>query len=187
MVKRSLTDQSLVYKVQTFQDKDAYAELYRHYVADIYRFVAFKVPTQHDAEELTSDVFLKVWERLTDTSKSSIRGFRAFVYQTARNTIIDWYRKKSTTNELSTEIHKLQVPVPETLSQGTDAKLMVGDLLEVLDRLKSEYKEVLLLRFVEELTTAEIAAVLGKKTSAVRVTLHRATKALESQMTSTEL
>lgn len=187
MVKRSLTDQSLVYKVQTFQDRDAYTELYQKYVTDIYRFVAYKVPTQHDAEELTSDVFLKVWERLTDTNKKAIRGFRPFLYQTARNTIIDWYRKKSTTNELSTELHKLQVPAPDTLADNTDAKLMVGNLLDLLDTLKSEYKEALLLKHVEELSTKEIATVLGKKPAAVRVTLHRATKALEAKMTTTDL
>lgn len=180
MVKRSLTDSALVYKIQTFHDNDAYTELYQLYIEDIYRFVAFKVPTQADAEELTGDIFLKIWDYLTAKESKTIRGFRAFLYQTARNTITDWYRKKSTNNELATEMHTLQVPDEAIdIIERTDQKIEVELLLQAMDGLKYEYKEVLILKYIEELQTKEIAAVLSKTKTAVRVTVHRATKSLQ--------
>jgi RNA polymerase sigma-70 factor (ECF subfamily) len=181
MVKQQIKMQTLVYKVQTFHDRDAFAQLYNLYISDIYRFIAFKVPTSHDAEELTSDVFLKVWEHLTNSDKSAVRGFRAFLYQTARNTVIDWYRKKSTTNEHATEMHQLQLPDDSlhTLAEQTDTKLAIEQLTVLMDKMKSEYKEILMLKYIEELSTAEIATVLDKKKTNVRVTLHRATKTLQ--------
>lgn len=183
MVNRAISDQTLVYKIQTFHDRDAYATLYQKYVSDIYRFIAFKVPTVQDAEELTSDVFLKVWNHLTTKESSPVRGFRAFLYQTSRNTIIDWYRKKSTTAEQLTELHTMQIPDTTTsLIDETDTKLDVAALVAHMDTLKSEYKDILILKYIEELTTAEIATVLGKKQTAVRVTLHRATKSLQDAL-----
>lgn len=181
MVKSPAKTTSLVYKVQTFHDRDAFAELYNTYITDIYRFIAFKVPTRDDAEELTSDVFLKVWDHLTSADTSTVRGFRAFIYQTARNTIIDWYRKKSTTSEIPTELHQLQIPDDEIhpLAEQTDKKLAIEQLTTLMNQMKSEYKEVLMLKYIEELSTKEIATVLGKKQTNVRVLLHRATKTLQ--------
>jgi RNA polymerase sigma-70 factor (ECF subfamily) len=183
MVNRAISDQTQIYKIQTFHDRDAYAVLYQKYVSDIYRFIAFKVPTAQDAEELTSDVFLKVWSHLTTKDSSPIRGFRAFLYQTARNTIIDWYRKKATSAEQPTEMHTLHLPdTSNSIEDTTDTNLQIGALLAHMDSLKSEYKEVLILKYIEELSTAEIATVLQKKQTAVRVTLHRATKALQDKL-----
>jgi RNA polymerase sigma-70 factor (ECF subfamily) len=183
MMNRAISDQTLIYKIQTFHDRDAYASLYQKYISDIYRFIAFKVPTVQDAEELTSDVFLKVWSHLTTDGSTPVRGFRAFLYQTARNTIIDWYRKKSTSAEQPTEMHTLQIhDTAVDIAAETDSNLQVATLLAHMDTLKSEYKEVLILKYIEELSTSEIAKILKKNQTAVRVTLHRATKALQDKL-----
>lgn len=92
-MKRFPIEQQLLLKVQTTNDPDAYATLYDLYIDPIYRFVYFKVRTVQDAEELTADVFMKAWEHLTHADKEPVRKFRPFIYQIARNTIVDWYRK----------------------------------------------------------------------------------------------
>ena len=70
MKRLSLKEKSLLYKVREKQDAVAYGELYDYYVTRIYRFIFFKVRTKEEAEDLTSEVFLKTWEYINSTKKS---------------------------------------------------------------------------------------------------------------------
>lgn len=180
MSKVTTNEKKLLFNVQSEKDADSYAQLYDMYLEPIYRFVFFKVATRHDAEELTSDVFLKAWIRLTNSDKQLIRAFRPFIYQIARNTIIDWYRKKSTSNEIPTEFTGNEAATDASTEDRIDTLLSYESLQRAMRGMKTEYQEIIILKYIEELSTAEIAAVLDKKTTAVRVMLHRAMKLLEA-------
>ena len=176
----TITEKLLVYRLQTKQDPDAFAELYDLYVKRIYRFVFFKVSGHEEAEDITSDVFLRVWNCIAEGKE--IKSFSGLLYRTARNCIIDLYRSKSyQANPLS--LSELPEGIePSDLGDAAD-KIMAGTdavkIIAAIKKLKQEYQEVLTLKYVDELSADEISEITGKGNIAVRVTLHRAMKRLK--------
>lgn len=169
----------MLQRIQSNNDAEAFGILYDAYVTKMFRFISFKVGNREIAEDLTSDLFLKLWEHLTSDKSGEIKSLNGLIYRMARNLVIDHYRKKTATAEC---------PIDDILHMGVESqelekvytKMEVAKLLKLIRTLKSEYQEVLLLRYVEELSTKEIADVMDKKRGAVRVTLHRATKTLQA-------
>lgn len=159
------------------KDPEAYAEVYDLYVTSIYRFIYFKVATKQDAEDLTSEVFLKIWQYITDTDHN-IDNLRALLYRTARNLVIDSYRKKAT-RDLVQDIEVLDSirdDKQQSLLLNIEIAVDMRNMEKVLRRMKDEYREVLILRYIDELSVAEIAKVLEKTKGSVRVLIHRALK-----------
>lgn len=184
----SLSEKKLVYQVTKNHDPEAFASLYDLYVGRIYRFIFFKVNRKEEAEDLTSDVFLKTWQYLTEKTDKEIKSFSGLIYQVARNSLVDWYRAKANRPEFSLE----QAPDVEEIP-GEDkmvANLMVNEsakvLLKHVRQMKQEYQEVILLRYIEELSIKEIAQIIKKSPINVRVTLHRATNILKKAMSNYE-
>ncbi len=182
-MKETIRENYLLYRVQSRKDPQAYAELYDRYVTPIYRFVYFKVSNHEDAEDITADTFLKAWHYLTE--HSGIRSFRAVIYRIARNLVIDLYRKRTVRKE-DVAVDGLDDHVAQKLL--SDEKAFVKELevkqdheqvLEAIGRLKEEYREVLLFRYIDGLSTAEVAEIIGTTKTNVRVTSHRAMNALK--------
>lgn len=175
MVIDRLEEKKLLYRVQVESDADAFGELYNRYNQKIYRFVYFKVGNRSDAEDVASDVFLKAWNYLRDRDRAPVEHFRGFIYQVARNTIIDWYRSAKRNVEFSIESAEIMFPAAMTES-GVSS---VGqEIFTAIQKLKHEYQELILLRYIEGMSIGEIADVTGKGQVSIRVTLHRAMKKL---------
>lgn len=152
-------------------DSEAFGFFYDQYVAQIYRFIMLKVSDQQIAEDLTQDVFLKTWQHLVD--QKSLTHFKAFIFRVARNVVIDHYRQSGKQNiplEHIAETADEEVNIDKSL----EIKVEIEQLLQILQKLKTEYQEILILRFVEEMSFDEIAEILQKDKNNVRVTLHRA-------------
>lgn len=159
------------------KDKEAFGRFYDLYVTRIYRFIFFKVSSTAEAQDLTSEVFLKLWQHIKDDKE--ISNINSFVYAIARNAVIDLYRHKSrkdTSIEDSSlaDIADNSNPL-ESQAIGSD----LGHVMKGLDELKDEYREIIVLRYLDELSLNEIAEILNKSNGSVRVLLHRATKALK--------
>ncbi len=169
----------LLQRIQSNKDADAFAELYDVYVTKMFRFISYKVGTREVAEDLTSDLFLKLWEYLTKEKEREIKNVNGLIYRMARNLVIDHYRQKSNIAECSIE-DILHIGVPAGELERVHDKMETAKLLELIRTLKTEYQEVLLLKYIEELSTKDIAEIMGKKQGTVRVVLHRATKTLQS-------
>jgi RNA polymerase sigma-70 factor (ECF subfamily) len=170
-----LKDKLLLIRLQK-KDPEAFAQMYDAYADSIYRFIYFKVSNRQDAEDLTSEVFIKVWQYITSGEK--IRNLRALIYQSARNLVIDFYRKKSR-RELSQDIETIsEIPDDrqQSLLSSIEATLELDNLEVILRRMKDEYREILVLRYIEDLSITEIAEVLHKSKGSVRILLHRALK-----------
>ena len=171
-----ITEKILLYKLQTKHDPEAYAALYDIYVKQIYRFVFFKVSSHEEAEDITSDVFLKAWRYIQENQE--LRSFSGLLYRIARNCVIDLYRAKSS---------KPEIFMDETIEVGDGGKWFASisaeadakKIIQAIKKLKQEYQEVITLRYVDELDLAEIAEITNKGKIAVRVTLHRAIKKLK--------
>ena len=176
----------LLYRVLAHKDASAFAELYDQFAPRIYRFVLFKVNKKEEAEDIVSDVFLRTWQYLTKDSVARVKSFSGLVYQIARNAIIDFYRAKATREKSISEIDETGL---ETLSSDKpnitdllDQKIASDRLLSHIYKLKQEYQEIILLRFIEELPIADIAVIVKKNSTAVRVTVHRAMKVLKKMV-----
>ncbi|HBB37575.1 MAG: hypothetical protein UV82_C0001G0027 [Candidatus Magasanikbacteria bacterium GW2011_GWD2_43_18] len=169
----------ILQRIQKGKDPDAFAELYDAYIEKMYRFISFKVGNRQVAEDLTSDLFLKLWEYLTTGKSTDIQSLNGLIYRMARNLVIDHYRKNTMTFECPIE-DILHLTDSTDIQEQVHLDIEVSNILAQVKHLKQEYQEVVLLRYIEELSIKEIAEVMQKKRGAVRVTLHRATKTLQA-------
>ena len=159
-------------------DKEAFGSLYDHYLPKIYRYVLFKVSRTEEAEDLVHEVFLSAWQNIGGYKERGFP-FSSWLYQIARNAVIDFYRtsKKNVQIEMvSEDLLKINPAGPEIM----DINLEIGRLKGAIKFLKPEYQDVLIMRFIEELPHEEVAATLGKSQGAVRIIQHRALKELKS-------
>lgn len=157
-------------------DSNAFANLYDTYVDEIYRFILHRVGNQQTAEDLTSQVFLKAWDNL---GRYKMRGspFGAWLFKIARNIVIDYYRTQKVT--LPLEAEALSKPDPTAnVAKEVEQRLQGEWLREILLRLTEDQREVLTLKFVNGLKTAEVAKVMGKRQGAIRALQMRALQAL---------
>ena len=174
----SLREKILVAKLNN-KSADAFAILYDAYAERLYRFIYFKVTNREEAEDLSSQTFLKIWQYALEGKLKTKESFQAFIYKVARNSVIDYYRatrKKKRNVALDAAATIADEHSPEVT---LDTKLAVSRVEEKLRSLKSEYQEVLILHYLNELSIHEIASIVEKKKGAVRVLLHRALKALK--------
>lgn len=173
---KALKEKILLLKVKK-KDQNAFAEVYDEYVEKIYRFIFFKVNSEEEAKDLTSEVFLRAWDYLIKDKK--IKSIKSFLYQIARNLVVDHYRDRSR-KEIVDEVFLEQIEDHEPRAdKKTEIKLEADRLQKYIRELKDDYKEAVLLKFIEEYSIGEIADILKKTKGNVRVLLHRAIKALQ--------
>jgi RNA polymerase sigma-70 factor, ECF subfamily len=180
MSGNKIKEKYLLYQLYSRQDPEAFAKLYDLYAGRIYRFVFFKVSNKEEAEDITSDVFLKAWHYVSD--KKKVESFSGLLYRLARNCVIDLYRTRSRQKEsVSLEDEMINIDIHDAGQWGKELgdKMEAQKIIHALQKLKQEYKEIVTLRYVDELEISEIAEITGRGHISVRVTLHRGLKKLK--------
>ena len=176
----SLKEKYLLFRIRAKKDPEAFGEIYDMFSHRLYRFIYFKVQSAEQAEDLTSETFLKAWQYLKE--KREVPNLQALLYTVARNVVIDYYRHTAHETGNVTLDDAIAVESPEIMSdqliRDTENNFDTARVLDKLRGLKDEYREVITMKYLDELDTSEIAAALGKTPANVRVLLHRATKAL---------
>lgn len=157
-------------------DEQAFAQFYNTYQPKLYRFIYFKVSDQERAQELTDEVFMKVFYYLKDNQSDEVDNFQAFIFKTARNLVIDFYRTRK--NDVSLEAIP-EIAFPEDASKKIDEKLDMEKLVQALNHLPQNYKEIIVLRFIDELSFEEISQSTGKSLGNCRMLAHRGIKKLK--------
>lgn len=175
---KAIEEKMLLYKITTKRDTESYGQLYDLYIEKIYRFIYFKVHSKEEAEDLTSEVFLKAWQYMIEKSPGAIESVSGLLFSIARNTIIDSYRQKARRPTVSLEVIE-EMASEKNEHEQIDVVHEVEHLLATMKKLKQDYQEVLVLKYIEELKINEIAKVLGKSSINVRVLLHRAVRKLK--------
>lgn len=151
-----------------------YLKYYNGYKDKIYTYVYYRVGSSKVvAEDLTSEIFLKALKNFEsfDTDKS----FQAWIYKIAKNHIINYYEKKK-----DVSLDEARTKTKDYTEQISD-KYAVEMVMKEIKNLKDSYREVLLLRFVNELTNEEIAHVLDEDHGAIRTRISRALSALRKR------
>ena len=158
-------------------DKQAFGEFYSFYLNEIYRYVYFRVHNHHEAEDLTETAFLNAWRYLTaGRNTKKIDNPRAWIYRIARNTMIDHFRTKK--EEIPIDL----LPVPSQSSNPPETDLIndekIDQLVEHVAKLEPKYQEVIILRFINQMSHAETAQVMEIKENHVRILQYRALEQL---------
>ena len=161
------------------RDREAFGALYDKHVVRVYRHIYYIVGRPAEAEDLTAQAFLQAWEAI---ERYQIRGapFVSWLLRIAHNLAVSYLRSKRDGAEL-----------PETLvdvsrhGNPEEAALRGADgerVREAILGLRDEQRQVIILRFVDDLEYREVAEIVGKSVAAVRVIQHRALNALRKQM-----
>lgn len=160
-------------------DGDAFEKVYEQFFLPVYRYTAFRAP-QEMVEDLVADVFVKIWEKLHQYRAQKGVPFGAWVFRIARHAVIDAYRKDRDFEEIAEEMED-----PDRWNRA-DARTHAKDTLRVvrtaLQTLPKRYREILLLSYVAELKTGEVARVLRMTEGAVRILKFRALRKLEAAL-----
>ena len=178
-MNKNRQDKKLFFRIKK-KDREAFLEAYDLYVDDIYRFVYFKVGREEEARDITSEVFLKVWNYAQSHELDEAKSLRAFIYKTARNSVIDYYRRlKEVEVSLNEEIGETLSDEKQNLFSQIENISDMKLIRESLPQLKDEYREIILMRFVDDLSFAEIAEITGKTAGNIRVLVFRALQSLK--------
>lgn len=157
-------------------DKEAFSILYNQYVKRIYDFIYFKTFNKELAEDLTSQVFLKV---LKNINRFSSDNFSAWIYTIARHVLIDHYRSNKESKDLN-DCWDLKDNVD--LLREVNDNLMLEKISLVMKSLSVSDRDLLLMRLWSNLSFKEIAEILDKKESAVKVSFGRALNRLREKI-----
>ncbi|MFT5280976.1 MAG: RNA polymerase sigma-70 factor (ECF subfamily) [Flavobacteriaceae bacterium] len=157
--------------------EDSFIEHYNEHSDGIFRLCFFKTGDRELATDLVQDTFMRVWDTLQKGKE--VENLKAFIYQVAKNAIIDYYRKKKTSSLDSL----LEEGFDE---QGDDNREKHADVFEAkqlmqhVHELDDMYRDILLLRYVEDFSIEEIAEHVGEEKNNISVRIHRALKKLET-------
>lgn len=171
-----LVDSELI--KQAVYDSSSFTTLYRKYVTKVYRYIFSRVHNQAEAEDLTSQVFMTVLQKLKYFGGKE--NFNAWLFTIARNKVIDNYRRQPKWVPLD-EALVVQGQDGDPLNRLTQNELY-NQLAMVLKDLKPDQQEMLQLRFSAELSYAEIGKVIGKREAAVKMSIHRLLQKLQNEM-----
>ncbi len=158
-------------------DENAYAELYDAYFKSIYRYIFYRVNVRDVAEDLTSEVFVRVVEGLPSYVHRGVT-FLAWLYRIARARLADYFKRLSRNGEPQ-DIDSMDLSVEE---EALNERLMTTYFERIvqgaLTGLSADQQQVLLLRFIEGYDVQTTADLLGKPAATVSVIQHRALQAL---------
>lgn len=157
-------------------DHAGFSEIFDYFSDKIYRYIVLKVKTS-DAEDLVELTFIKLWENRAkfDADKGNLQ---TWLFTIARNVVIDYYRAYKETFELNEEVDNQHISQHNPKADAQD-EFEEQQLQELLSRLSDQHREIIILRYVEELSYKEIGEITDKSEGAVRVLQMRALNQLK--------
>lgn len=173
------SDAEIVSLVRGAQSHDprSFDRLYEYFADPLYRYFYYRSSDQHVSEELVSEVFLRIVEAIATfrlPERAQARVFSGWVFRIAYTRLVDHYRQqKRQTVELDETI-----PAPFSADEVVDRSLEHEELRAAIRQLTPEQQQVVLLRFVERLSTEEVALITGQTIGAVKAMQHRALNAM---------
>ncbi len=158
-------------------DQTAFGMIYDQLIDQIYRYIYFKTPSVEIAEDLTEDVFFKVWKNLKKYKNKGVP-FSAWVFRIAHNEVVDFYRKNKEVLALDDtwQDHK-QENAPQNL---IEKQLIQKEVQIALRGLPENQAQAIILKYINDLSNQEISKTMEKSETAVRVLLSRGLNKLQT-------
>lgn len=161
--------------------REQFSQIYDQYIEKIYRFVYLKVNSEEMAQDITSKVFLKGWESY-EKSAETIGNQGAFLYQIARNAVIDFYRDKAKNKVISSELVPQILDKKANLHEKAILSSDVALVKSAILNLKQDYQDVIIWHYLDGMEVPEIAKVMQKPAGTIRVMLHRGLGVLKKEL-----
>ena len=162
-------------------DMSRFGFLYDLYIKKIYNFIYFKTHHKENAEDLTSRTFMKALQNIGsfNTEKGT---FQSWIYQIARNTVIDHYRtaKNDVNIEDAWDLHDGQ-----DAEKDLDIKMSISKVEKYLSKMKSDHRDIIIMRIWQGMTYKEIAEIMGKTEAGSKMMYSRAINSLRQEMPAT--
>ncbi len=175
-------EEELIRRAQRF-DQDALSWLYQLYYPKLYNYAYLQLSDVQQAEDLASEVLLRVLESLKDYRFQGVP-VAAWVFRIARNHLIDLHRRRQRRPQVT-----LYEGIPNADASPHDAaerSIAQGELRLALSHLTEEQRQVIILKFVEGMDNSSVARVLGRSEGAVKSLQHRALVSLRKILSSQE-
>ncbi|MFC1959281.1 RNA polymerase sigma factor [Chloroflexota bacterium] len=163
-------------------DPEAFGELYKRYVKKIYNYIYYRTNNHHDAEDLTARVFYRALGHIHTYTDRGIP-FSAWLYRIAHNLVANWHRDRGRRQIISLEEYigsGLREEAPEYQVETDEEQ---EALLQALRQLPEERQQLIILKYIERLSNAEIGQVMDRTEGAVKSLYHRTLLALRKEMT----
>ncbi len=166
------------------RDPAAFDALYRKYLAQVYSYAYYELGSHHDAEDAAERTFMlalgaltRFDERARPADGDGASTFRVWLFQIARNVIANVNRGRRR-HPIAPLEAAAAVAGPDDVAGEVSERHEAGAAWSAVARLPDDRRRALVLRFVEEMSTAEIAGILGRSEGAVRVLIHRGLRAV---------
>jgi RNA polymerase sigma-70 factor (ECF subfamily) len=162
-------------------DREAFGLLYERYINKIYSYVFYRTGNRNDAEDLTERVFYRALRHIGNYDNRGLP-FSAWLYRIAHNLVANWHRDNSRRKEI-----QLDEGFLSTKSQNhPEQELLLSEehqiLLEIIQSFPPERQQLLILKYVEHLSNAEIGRIMGRTEGAIKSLYHRTLIALREEM-----
>jgi RNA polymerase sigma-70 factor, ECF subfamily len=162
--------------------REAFGVLYEMYVGRIYNYVYYRTGNPYDAEDITARVFFRAMHHIKNYQNRGLP-FSAWLYRIAHNLVANWHRDNSRRPEIPLDdglvTHQRGVEHPEAALLRNEEQ---EHLLRLIRRLPPERQHLLILKFVEHLSNAEIGQIMGRTEGAVKSLYHRTLLALRDEL-----
>ena len=176
-----IDEKKLIERAKT--DKEAFGQLYEIYVDRIYNYVYYRTGNTDDAEDLTAKIFMRAMQHIPRYVDKGVP-FSAWLYRIAHNLVANWHRDNSRRKIISLDDvsnWRVHEDGPEFAAQLTEDK---EALLQAIRRLPADRQELLILKFVERLSNAEIGEIMGRSEGAIKSLYHRTLLSLKDDFQS---
>jgi RNA polymerase sigma-70 factor (ECF subfamily) len=166
-------------------DSEAFGELYARHVRRIYNYIYYRTGNHHDAEDLTARVFQRALKHVGSFEDKGVP-FTAWLYRIAHNLVANWHRDRSRRPVVPLDQHVAVSEVAVHPEVEAIAHEEQGVLLEAVRQLPDDRQQLLILKFVERMSNAQIGEVMGRTEGAIKSLYHRTLNTLREEVVELE-
>ncbi len=162
-------------------DRAAFGVIYDRYIKRIYNYIYYRTGNQHDAEDLTSQVFTRALRHITNYQDRGVP-FSAWLYRIAHNLVANWHRDKSKKQEFNLEDRvwsSKESEMPESVLLRVEKH---DEILEMIRGIPDDRQLLIILKFVDHMSNAEIGKIMGKTEGAIKSLYHRTLLSLRKKI-----
>lgn len=162
-------------------DKEAFGELYERFMPKIYNYIYYRTSNQHDAEDLTARVFFRAMSHI-DTYVDKGVPFQAWLYRIAHNLVANWHRDQGRRKVIALDdyvAHSLRSEAPDRQAEESEEQ---ERLMQAIHLLSEDRQQLLLLKFIDQLSNAEIGEIMDRTEGAIKSLYHRTLLSLRDEL-----